>query len=109
MATMLGDDFQSLGNIYANAFYATSDIQLKDNIKDISDSIREFTWKDSGQKSYGLIAQELEEKYPELIMMRDDGYKTVNYDAAICMLIAKLENKIKEQEERIIQLEKERS
>lgn len=89
------------GACMATAFYESSDYRLKENIKSISDTFKEFTWKESGQKSYGLIAQELEEKYPELVFTGNNGYKTVNYSAALCMIVAKLENRIKELEEKL--------
>lgn len=86
------------GTITGSSIYTNSDTRLKDNITPISGSIREFTWKKDGSKSYGFIAQELEQTNPELVNTKEDGYKTVNYDAAICLTIARLENRIKELE-----------
>lgn len=106
MATVVADDFQTLSNCYAAAFYANSDINLKDNIHPLYTSnnipqIKEFTWKDTGEHSYGLIAQELEEQgYSELVS--DSGsHKTVNYSAALSLIVGKLQNKIKELEAEI--------
>lgn len=107
MATIIADDFTTLGNMYAAHFYENSDIQLKTNIQEIlrSDNIpqlKEFDWKESGEHSYGLIAQELEEQgYPELVSTKDDGYKTVNYSAALSLIVGKLQVKIKELEKEI--------
>lgn len=88
----------AVGTVTGSSVYTNSDTRLKDNITPISDSIREFTWKKDGSKSYGFIAQELEQTNPELVNTKSDGYKTVNYDAAICLTIARLENRIKELE-----------
>ena len=97
--------------LYASAFYETSDIRLKQNINPVLTSnnipqIKEFDWKNTGKHSYGLIAQELESMgYSELVDTKDDGYKSVNYTAALCLIIGKLQLKIKELEDRIKYLE----
>ena len=93
--------------LYASAFYETSDIRFKKNVKQVLTSndipqIKEFDWKNSGKHSYGLIAQELESMgYSELVDTKDDGYKSVNYTAALCLIIGKLQLKIKELEDKI--------
>lgn len=100
------------GGTYAPHFYENSDQRLKENIKAILDrdnipQIKEFDWKESGEHSYGLIAQELEEQgYSELVSTKDDGYKTVNYSAALSLIVGKLQVKIKELEEEIEILKK---
>lgn len=100
------------GSIYAAHFYENSDIQLKTNIQEILDSdkmpiIKEFDWKEDNSHSYGLIAQELEEQgYSELVSTKDDGYKTVNYSAALSLIVGKLQVKIKELEKEIENLKK---
>ena len=94
-------------NMYAPHFYENSDINLKINIQEILNSdkmpsIKEFDWKEDGSHSYGLIAQELEEQgYSELVNTKDDGYKTVNYSAALSLIVGKLQVKIKELEKEI--------
>ena len=93
--------------LYASAFYETSDIRLKQKVKQVFTSnnipqIKEFDWKNTGKHSYGLIAQELESMgYSELVDTKDDGYKSVNYTAALCLIIGKLQLKIKELEDKI--------
>ena len=97
----------STDTLYASAFYESSDIRLKQNIKRVLTSndipqIKEFDWKNTGKHSYGLIAQELESMgYSELVDTKDDGYKSVNYTAALCLIIGKLQLKIKELEDKI--------
>lgn len=87
------------GNFIANVisavdFNSTSDAKLKENVENfealsIINNINpiKFTWKDSGKKSYGVIAQELEKILPELVTEREDGFKGVSYIPMIAMLI----------------------
>lgn len=99
------------GTVTGTAFYESSDIRLKQNVKQLFTSsnipqIKQFDWKESGKHSYGLIAQELESMgYSELVDVKDDGYKSVNYTAAHSLIIGKLQLKIKELEDRIKYLE----
>lgn len=94
-------------SLYASSFYETSDISLKTDIEPILTSenspvIKKFTWKENGNKTYGFIAQELEEQgYNELISVRDDGVKTVNYTAALALTVAKLQARVTELEDKI--------
>jgi hypothetical protein len=94
-------------SMYAPSFYQDSDQTLKTNIQTILNSdnmpiIKEFDWKSDGTHSYGLIAQELEEKgYYELVNTDGSGSKTVNYTAALSLIVGKLQNKIKELEKEI--------
>ena len=89
-------------SIYAAHFYENSDIRLKTNIENINNSdnipqLKSFDWKDSNIRSYGLIAQELEEQgYSELVSEGDEGKKTVNYSAALSLIVGKLQVKIQE-------------
>ena len=64
------------------------DIQKIDNASDILDKIKtyQFKWKETGTKSYGVIAQELEELLPELIN-NSNGNKYVNYTPLIAILL----------------------
>jgi hypothetical protein len=97
----------STGTLSSTNFNSLSDQSLKTNVRVINNSIDvvnqiegvEFTWKDSGLKSYGVIAQEIEKIIPELV----DGetQKTVNYSGLIAFLI----NSIKELDARVKQLE----
>ncbi|MCK9369116.1 tail fiber domain-containing protein [Candidatus Dojkabacteria bacterium] len=85
-----------------------SDINLKNNIQEITNSIDilnkingvSFNWKDNGRKSYGIIAQELEQILPDLVEGRD--IKTVNYIGLIAFLI----NAVKDLNSRLSLLEK---
>lgn len=85
----------STGTLFSTEFLSSSDLRLKDNILTITDSTNtvkqlngvSFVWKDSGDKSYGVIAQEIEQVLPDLVQETEDGYKRVKYDAIIAFLI----------------------
>lgn len=103
----------STGTLNSTVFNALSDESFKsnittiDNVCEILNNIRgvEFNWKETGLKSSGVIAQELEKVLPHLVTT-DKGIKSVNYDGITGYLIeaikvlftrvAELENKIKE-------------
>lgn len=88
------------GEIEALDFNSTSDIVLKENINDLENCIdilnklqpKQFTWKNGGGKSYGLIAQEVEKIIPDIVKTRDDGFKSVNYLNIIAFLIEAVKN-----------------
>lgn len=73
----------------------SSDKRLKSNIKPLEDSLSKlmnirgvsYVKKASNQPEIGVIAQEVEKQYPELIRNRDDGMKSVNYNGLIGVLI----------------------
>lgn len=87
------------GNIISAVdFNSTSDKRLKENINPLNINTGfyklnpvEFTWKNTGKQSYGLIAQEVEQVFPELVVEREDGTKGVNYIPIIAMLLAKVQ------------------
>ena len=72
---------------------STSDLDLKTNINtienplDIVNSLRgvSFDWKTNGKKSYGVIAQELEQILPDLVTTKEN--KSVNYNGLVGVLI----------------------
>ena len=78
-----------------------SDKRLKENIKLLSSdgdiSFVEFNYiADKSKKlHYGVIAQELEEIYPDLVKEDDDGIKSVNYIELLIMEIVKLRKRVK--------------
>ena len=77
----------------ATDFNSTSDVNLKENITTVDNSLDltnqlrgvRFEWKKDGKPSYGVIAQELEAVLPELVSQGDP--KTVNYNGIIGVLI----------------------
>jgi hypothetical protein len=88
------------GNFSANIITvldlnSTSDQNLKENINTLKDSIDtinkinpvEFTWKDSKAKSYGVIAQEIQQILPELVQKNESNTLGVNYIPIIALLL----------------------
>lgn len=81
------------GNVTATNFDSLSDINYKKNINTITDALDKvnqlngvsFEWKQNGNISYGVIAQELQKVLPELV--QGDNPKTVNYSGIIGVLI----------------------
>jgi len=73
-------------NIDASNFNSTSDINFKENIVQIKDAVEKinqisgytFTFKDTGLKSTGVIAQEVQEVLPEVVQQGGDRL-TVSY------------------------------
>ncbi|HRO67813.1 MAG TPA: tail fiber domain-containing protein, partial [Pseudobdellovibrionaceae bacterium] len=84
-----------LGNVKATAFISTSDRRLKRNIATV-DGIEkvlklrgvEFDWRANGEHEIGLIAQEVEAVYPDLVVTDPNtGYKAVKYSSLVSPLI----------------------
>ena len=98
------------GTLNATEYNSLSDVTYKedlkiiDNASEILDSIKtyQFKWKETGVKSYGVIAQELEDLLPELIN-NSNGNKYVNYTPLIAILL----EGFKDLSTRIKSLEKE--
>jgi len=103
----------STGQLTAVDLNTTSDINLKKDIEvitDATDLIKQlngvrFTWKANDRKSLGVIAQEVEELFPELISERTDtGTKSVNYNGLVGVLIEavkELSARVEELEDRL--------
>jgi hypothetical protein len=72
-----------------------SDSRLKENVETVPDSLAItkrlrgvlFDWKSTGEKSMGVIAQELQEVLPFLSKESSDGTLSVMYTALIGLLI----------------------
>ena len=99
-------DIRASGNVYATHFDNVSDIKLKTNVTSLQNSLAiiqqlnpvSFNWRDTGQKSYGLIAQELEQVLPDLVHYQQaEGIKTVSYVQLIAFLI----DAVKQQQKQI--------
>jgi hypothetical protein len=79
--------------ITATDFNSTSDTNLKENIETVENALEtvnslrgvKFDWKENHRTSYGVIAQELEEVLPDLVITKE--LKTVNYNGLIGVLI----------------------
>ena len=114
------------GNVKASAFYYSSDRRLKENIRPLSDSLDKikklqgvsFDWKKDGEKSIGLIAQDVEKIFPELVKTDpNSGLKSIQYAQLVSPLIEAVkeqqriinqqDDKINQQQEEIDQLKSE--
>jgi hypothetical protein len=101
-------NISAVGIITATDFNSASDINLKENIRPIEDPLNkvlqlngvEFDWKETQQPSVGVIAQELEKVFPELVKTGEN--KSVNYNGLIGVLI----EAVKEQQKQIEELKK---
>jgi len=97
------------GTLFVTNYNTSSDRNLKDDIITITDGLTtvdklrgvSFKWKNSGEKSYGIIAQELEVLLPDLVSGAG-GHKSVNYNGLIGFLI----EAVKELSDRVSELEK---
>ena len=94
--TTINATLQVNGNVgYTGTLKRNSDLRLKKDIKPIEKPLEklskirgvDFTWKNNDTKSGGVIAQEVERAMPDYVHDLDTGYKTVDYDALIGVLI----------------------
>ena len=96
-ATNASSDFTAQGTISAASFNATSDLRLKENINDLSNSLEkicairgvEYNWKADEEKKLhsGVIAQEVQESIPEAVNTDNEDKYSVDYNAIIGHLI----------------------
>ena len=97
----------STGFLYATNFQLSSDIILKDNIIPIPINPLNIDYKQFVMKSnpdqirYGVIAQDLQVNYPELVSEGSQGLLSVSYTDLLVREVAYLKEKIKELERRI--------
>jgi len=93
-------DFHADGDVIAQSSTTASDRRLKENIEVIPNALDKvqalngvsFDWKKTGEKSAGVIAQEVQEVLPEAIkevtpVKGGDSYLSVNYNALTSILI----------------------
>lgn len=84
----------------AGGFFDTSDARVKANVKEIdasdADKVKlvEFDRTDKEHHGYGVIAQELEKVYPEMVNTDSEGFKSVNYNELAMVKIKYLEDKV---------------
>jgi len=96
-------------NLYAGSIGSLSDIRIKTDLIVIKNSLKKinniscynYTRKDTGLKEIGLIAQEVQEFFPELVKI-DNNLLHINYGNMTAILI----DCIKELSEKIKNIEK---
>ena len=94
----------STGTVAAAIFSATSDERLKSDIKIVGDPVEKikslkgvnFTYAASNTRSIGVIAQDVELQMPELVDINSEGYRQVNYNGIIGVLIEAVKQQQKE-------------
>lgn len=105
-------NLSSNGNALSGSFTATGDItaysdkRLKSDIDTIPGALDKvakmrgvnFTMKDTGARSTGVIAQELQSVIPEAIHTNDDGYLSVAYGNLVGVLIEAIKDLAEEVE-----------
>jgi cytoskeletal protein CcmA (bactofilin family) len=90
--TVTGDTYIS-GILTATDINSASDIRLKTNIKPFENALEKivqingvsFNWIENDAKSGGIIAQDVEKVFPELV--NNGNHKTVNYNGLIGVLV----------------------
>jgi hypothetical protein len=97
----------STNTLTAGTFNSTSDRKLKENVKVVKNASElisklegvNFTWIETGEKSVGVIAQQVESYIPELVS-KNQEVKSVNYNGLVGILI----EAFKEQQRQIEEL-----
>jgi hypothetical protein len=88
--------------IVTGSLFNTSDVNLKKNIEYITCEEAEkllilnpihysYKYEKNNKKHYGLIAQDVEKIYPELVGTNELGFKTVNYQEFIPIMLRKIQ------------------
>ena len=110
------------GTLSANVMAKSSDIRLKSDVETIGSTIDQvmrlnpvsFRFTDPPLNEYslpegvqfGLIAQELEEVFPELVLTDPNGYKMVDYSSLSSLLIPAIQELKSEMEQKDETIEK---
>ena len=106
-----GSVIRASGDVIA---FNSSDTRLKNDIYPIQEPLDKvnkiggytFEWNSRQQihkgKDVGVLAQEVEEILPEVVVTRGDGYKAVNYEKIVPLLI----ESIKELKKKVEDIEK---
>ena len=98
------DDFHVEGDIcYTGSIGACSDSRYKTNITEVSNALEAlmqlrgvtYDWKIeefpnrnfTEEQQLGVIAQEVEQFFPQIVMTNDEGYKSVDYGKLSAVLI----------------------
>jgi hypothetical protein len=106
-----GSNVTVSGNVTATSFIYSSDARLKKDVEVLDGALEKvsnlegvsFTWKDSEEKEIGLIAQDVENIVPELVVTGKDDMKAVKYGNIVALLI----EAVKEQQAEIDTLKAE--
>jgi len=98
-------------DMYCRRLYQSSDILLKNNVENLSndenkhlDNLKKlipksYNFENDNKASFGLIAQEVEGIFPNLVTTNNNGIKNIDYSQLIPLLLLQtntLERKIEE-------------
>lgn len=91
----INNDLTVIGDVNAANFNSTSDVALKENLNVIESPLEKisklsgytFNWKDNKKEAIGIIAQEVENVFPQMVVTGNDGIKRVSYDSLIPVLL----------------------
>ena len=98
-----GGDINASGSVRAATVALTSDIRFKKDIETLDNSLEKilnlrgvsYNWKVNeypekyfnDRKQIGVIAQEVEKEFPEVVNTDEKGFKSVNYPALVSPII----------------------
>ena len=110
--TVIGNNLEVKGNVLVS-----SDARLKANIVSLGSTLaklllidgKSYTMKKDGKQKIGVLAQDIQKVFPELVSTDDRDMLAVNYQGLVPVLINALkeqDSKMNEQEARIERLEK---
>ena len=93
--TNITGDLSISGNLDASNFDSTSDVALKENLNVIESPLEKiaqlngytFNWKENKQEAVGIVAQEVEKVFPQIVRTGSDGVKRVSYDSLIPVML----------------------
>ena len=102
------DEISNSGQITSATYFYSSDAALKEDIQTIENPLEKvqalrgvsYKWKDTGRKDIGLVADEVQEVLPELVV--ENEHKQMDYGHMIGLLV----EAIKEQQKEIEELKK---
>ena len=104
-------DINASGQVLAGGIALTSDRRLKKNINPLVDALEKllqirgvsYRWKKDDSPDYGVIAQDVQKVFPELVEKGKDGNLRVNYTG----LVAPMIESTRELDRRVSSLEEE--
>ena len=86
----------NINKVRAAAFVTYSDESLKSDVASMSNTALdtvmslngvEFTWKDSGERDFGFIAQDVQNVLPKAVHVAEDGVQGVDYSRLTSVLV----------------------
>lgn len=95
-ATTPSEKLQVNGNVLATSYLTSSDRNLKTNFLVLTGALAKmlsihgyaFDWRDTGRHDVGIVAQDVEKVFPDIVKTNTDtGYKSVEYANLIAPMI----------------------